>query len=114
MHMLGAPSHLLTRLDDGESREITGRLALSARDDRLGPRLFGLLMSDRCLSADMTGLTAGLFALLTGGDGVRAGFRGLPAGLGALLTRFGGLDASLASDLARRLGLGPLLRRAVL
>ena len=114
MHMLGAPAHLLTRQDDGASCEITGRLALSARDDRLGPRLFGLLMSDRGLSADMTGLTARLFALLTGSDGVRAGFRGLPAGLDALLTRFGGLDTSFASNLARRLGLGPLLRRAVL
>ena len=93
MHMLGAPTHLLARLDDGASREIAGRLALSARDDRLGPRLFGLLMSDRCLSAHL---------------------RCLPAGLDALLTRLCGLDASLASDFARRLGLGPLLRRAVL
>lgn len=114
MHMLGAPPHLLTRQDDAASRKITGRLALSARDDGLGPRPFGLLMSDGCLSADMTGLTARLFALLPGGDGVRAGVRCLPAGLDALLTRFGGLDASFASDFARRLGLGPLLRRAVL
>jgi len=114
MHMLGAPAHLFTRLDDGASCEITGRLALSARDDRLSPRLFGLLMSDPCLSADMTGLTAGFFALLTDDDGLSAGLRGLPASLGALLTRFGGLDASLASDFAPRLGLGPLLRRAVL
>ena len=112
--MLGAPTHLLARLDDGASREIAGRLALTTRDDGLGPRLFGLLMNDGCLGADMTGLTARLFALLTGGDGLSARLRCLPAGLDALLTRLGGLDASLASDFARRLGMGPLLRRAVL
>ena len=84
--MLGAPAHLLTRLNMSASGEHTGLLALPTSHNRLSPRLLALLTRDNRVSANLR----------------------------RLATRLCGLDASLASDFARRLGLGPLLRRAVL